>query len=97
MKPGLEVNFAHYSSRGQFLGLRALVLDNLTTDPSMIRERVAMAFLRRLGVPAPREVHAKLYVNGEYFGLYVIVEPWTRCSCSAPRREQPARCTSITG
>jgi spore coat protein CotH len=75
VKPGLEVNFAHYSSRGQFLGLRALVLDNLTTDPSMIRERVAMAFLRRFGVPAPREVHANLYVNGQYFGVYVIVEP----------------------
>jgi spore coat protein CotH len=75
VKPGLEVNFAHYSSRGQFLGLRALVLDNLTTDPSMIRERVAMAFYRRMGIPAPREVHANLYVNGEYAGLYVIVEP----------------------
>src|SRR5262245_45276451 len=75
IKPGLEVNFAHYSSRGQFLGMRALVLDNLTTDPSMIRERVAMSFLRRLGVPAPREVHANLYVNGQYSGLYVIVEP----------------------
>ena len=69
VKPGLEVNFAHYSSRGQFLGMRALVLDNLTTDPSMIRERVAMAFLRRFGVPAPREVHAQLYVNGQYRAL----------------------------
>jgi spore coat protein CotH len=75
VKPGLEVNFAHYSSRGQFLGMRALVLDNLTTDPSMLRERVAMAFLRRLGVPAPREVHANLYVNGQSYGLYAIVEP----------------------
>ena len=75
VKPGLEVNFARYSSRGQFLGLRALVLDNLTTDPSMIRERVAMAFLRRLGVPAPREVHTHLYVNGQYVGFYAIVEP----------------------
>src|SRR5262245_26049449 len=75
IKPGLEVNFAHYSSRGQFLGLRAFVLDNLTTDPSMIRERVAMAFLRRLGVPAPRETHAQLWVNGQYAGLYTIGEP----------------------
>jgi spore coat protein CotH len=75
VKPGLEVNFAHYSSRGQFLGMRALVLDNLTTDPSMIRERVAMSFLRRLGIPAPREVHANLYVNDQYAGLYAIVEP----------------------
>ena len=75
VKPGLEVNFAHYSSRGQFLGMRALVLDNLTTDPSMIRERVSMAFLRRFGVPAPREVHAELFVNGQFIGIYAIVEP----------------------
>jgi len=75
VKPGLEIDFAHYSSRGRFLGLKALVLDNLTTDPSMIRERVAMAFLRRFGVPAPREIHAQVFVNGQYSGLYAITEP----------------------
>jgi spore coat protein CotH len=75
VKPGLELNFARYNTRGRFLGMEALVLDNLITDPSMIRERVAMNFLRRFGVAAPREVHAQLYVNGEFFGLYAIVEP----------------------
>ncbi|HEY7189251.1 MAG TPA: CotH kinase family protein [Vicinamibacterales bacterium] len=75
IKPGLELDFAHYSSRSQFLGLKALVLDNFTTDPSMIRERVAMALLRRLGIPAPREAHAQLWVNGQYAGLYALVEP----------------------
>ena len=75
IKPGLELNFARYSSRGEFLGLKALVLDNLTTDPSMIRERVAMALLRRLGIPASRETHAQLFVNGQFVGLYAIVEP----------------------
>jgi spore coat protein H len=34
-----------------------------------------MAFYRRLGVPAPREVHANLSVNGQSMGVYVIVEP----------------------
>ena len=75
IKPGLELNFAHYSSRGQFLGLRSLVLDNLTTDPSMIRERVAFAFMRRLGIDAPREAHVQLFVNGQSVGLYTVVEP----------------------
>src|SRR5262245_48791375 len=75
IKPGLELDFARYSSRGQFLGFKGLVLDNLTTDPSMIRERVTMAFLRRLGLPASRETHAQLYVNGQFVGLYTIVEP----------------------
>ena len=75
IKPGLELNFARYSSRSEFLGLKALVLDNLTTDPSMIRERVAMELMRRVGIPASREAHAQLYVNGQYVGLYAVVEP----------------------
>jgi len=75
IKPGLEFNFARYSSRSEFLGLKSLVLDNLTTDPSMIRERVAMELMRRLGIAAPREAHAQLYVNGQYVGLYAVVEP----------------------
>jgi spore coat protein CotH len=75
IKPGLELDFAHYSSRSEFLGLKSLVLDNLTTDPSMIRERVAMGLLRRLGIPAPREAHGQVWVNGQYAGVYGLVEP----------------------
>jgi spore coat protein CotH len=73
-KPGLKVDFDEYSMGQQFLGLKSLVLDNLTQDPSGIRETVAMRFLTRLGIPAPREAHVKLYVRGEYIGLYAVVE-----------------------
>jgi len=74
-KPGLELSFDHYASQQRFLGLRALVLDNLVTDPSMIRESTAMALMRRVGVPAPREAPARVFVNGAYAGLYMMVEP----------------------
>lgn len=74
-KPGLELTFDHYASQQRFLGLRSLVLDNLVTDPSMIRESSAMALMRRVGVAAPREAPARIFVNGEYAGLYMIVEP----------------------
>ena len=50
------------------------MLDNLTQDPSGIHETVAMKFLTRLGIPAPREAHVRLYVRGEYIGLYAVVE-----------------------
>jgi spore coat protein CotH len=75
VKPGLELTFDHYASQQRFLGLRSLVLDNLITDPSMIREAVAMALLRRLGIAAPREAPARVFVNGAYAGLYMLVEP----------------------
>lgn len=77
-KPGLELEFDYYVSGQKFVGLRTLVLDNLVTDPSMLREAVATAFLRRVGVPASRESFARLVVNGEFMGLYAMVEPVDR-------------------
>lgn len=73
-KPGLKIDFDHYSTNQKFLGLKSLVLDNLTQDPSGIHEVVTMKFMARLGIPAPREAHVKLYVRGEFIGLYTVVE-----------------------
>jgi spore coat protein CotH len=73
-KPGLRVDFDRYSSGQQFLGLKSFVLDNLTQDSTGIRETVAMRFFARIGIPAPRETHARLFVNGAYAGLYGLVE-----------------------
>ena len=77
-KPGLRVDIDRYAGGQMFLGLTSLVLDNLAQDASGIRERLAMRFYDRMGLPAPREAHARLFVNGEYAGLYAIVEPIDR-------------------
>jgi spore coat protein CotH len=73
-KPGLRVDFDRYSAGQQFLGLKSFVLDNLSQDFSGIKETVAMRFFTRIGIPAPRETHTRLYVNGRYTGLYGLVE-----------------------
>ena len=73
-KPGLRVDFDKYSTSQTFLGLKSFVLDNLTQDHSGIKETVAMRFFARMGIPAPRETHTRLYVNGSYAGLYALVE-----------------------
>ena len=73
-KPGLRVDFNRYSAGQEFLGLKSIVLDNFLQDPSMIRERIAMLVFEEMGIKAPREVHARLFVNGDYVGLYAIVE-----------------------
>ena len=48
--------------------------DNNWQDPSLLAERAAMAFFRRLGQPAPRESYCRLYINNVFEGLYSIVE-----------------------
>jgi spore coat protein CotH len=73
-KPGLRVDFDRYATDQTFLGLKSFVLDNLTQDPSTVKETVTMKLFARLGIPAPREAHVRLYVNDEYAGLYANVE-----------------------
>ena len=73
-KPGLKIDFDKYATNQKFLGLKSLVLDNLTQDSSGIHETVSMRFYERLGIPTPRETHVRLYVRGEYVGLYALVE-----------------------
>ena len=73
-KPGLRVDIDRYQSTERFLGVKSFVLDNLLQDPSGIRETLAMTVHAKLGIPAPRETHARLYVNNEYAGLYAVVE-----------------------
>lgn len=74
VKPGLRIDFDRYSSNQTFLGLKSFVLRNNTTDFSNVHERVSMQFFNRMGIPAVREAHTRLYVNGAYVGLYSIVE-----------------------
>lgn len=76
IKPGLRVDFNHYVTAQAFLGLESIVLDNLTQDPSMIKERLSMRVFERLGLPAPREAHARIYVGSqrESAGVYAVVE-----------------------
>ena len=73
-KPGLRVDMNRYASGQRFLGMRSVLLDNVYRDVSLVRERVAMKLFAKFGLPVPRESHARLYVNNEYVGVYVLTE-----------------------
>jgi spore coat protein CotH len=73
-KPGLRVDIDRYSTSQKFLGVKSFALRNNTQDPSQIHEWLSMLLFRRMGLPAPREAFARLFVNNEYAGLYTIVE-----------------------
>lgn len=74
VKPGLRVVFDHYATNQTYLGLKSVILRNHTQDPSLIHENVGMWFYARMGIPAPRVSHARLYVNNQYSGIYSVVE-----------------------
>ena len=73
-KPGLRVDFDRNVTGQKFLGLKSFILRNNTQDASSMHERISMQLFRRIGLPAPREAHTRLWVNNGYAGMYLIVE-----------------------
>ncbi len=74
IKPNLTVKFSKYVKSQTFLGLDAIALKANNQDASNLREWFVMKLFRKMGLPAPREAPARLYVNDEYLGFYTIVE-----------------------
>ncbi len=58
----------------KFYGLKKLQFHSQNLDDSQMRERLGYWLFRSMGVPAPRSVHARLMINGEYSGLYALTE-----------------------
>lgn len=73
-KKPFKIDFNEYVSGQKVDGLKTINLNNAMKDPSLMREKIFYDFMRRMGFTAPRATYAKLYLNGQYWGLYTLVE-----------------------
>jgi hypothetical protein len=73
-KPELRLQFDAYDPDARLTGMSALVLDNALEDCSGLKRSIGSALFRQGGVPAQRTGYGSLTLNGEDFGLYVVVE-----------------------
>lgn len=73
-KPGLRISFKRSTDSGPFLGLETLVLNNMLQDSTLAKNALAYQLFAQMGVPAPRLSYARLSINGEYWGVYQVVE-----------------------
>ena len=76
IKKSFKIDFDEYDEDNDelvFYDLKKLNLNNGYKDPTMLREKLFLDFAGDF-VSAPRAVHTKVYVNGEYYGLYTAVE-----------------------
>lgn len=55
-------------------GLKKINLNNGLLDPTMMREKIFLDLLNAEGLPAPRCTYARVYYNGNYCGLFKVVE-----------------------
>ncbi len=73
-KLSMKVKFNWNNPEDKFYGLKKLQFHSMNLDDSQMHERLGYWFFREMGVHAPRSVHARLIVNGEYVGVFALTE-----------------------
>jgi spore coat protein H len=73
-KKSFKIEFDTYSDGLEFFDIDALNLNGEHNDPSISRSRLLWKMFGLAGVPASRAAHSEVWINGEYYGLYVSVE-----------------------
>ena len=74
VKPNLRVDFNRFEPGRNLLGLGSLVLKANNQDASFLRDKSVFRLWTRTGLPSSREAYAKLFINDDYLGLFVITE-----------------------
>ena len=70
----LKLDFDRYDESYRVDGLKKVNLHAMSADPSKLRERLGYSLFRDMEIIAPRMAHARVYINGEYHGLFAAVE-----------------------
>jgi len=73
-KKSFKVSFNTFTSGGKYYGVEKLNLNGEHNDPSVIRSKVCWDIFRKMEIPAPRSNHVRVYINNDYYGLYINVE-----------------------
>lgn len=69
----LKLEFDHYRS-GSFQGLDKLSLDASFQDNSYLKNDLTYDMMAFMGVPTPLTAWAQVFVNGEEWGLFLLIE-----------------------
>jgi CotH kinase protein/Secretion system C-terminal sorting domain len=73
-KKSFKLSFNEFEATRKYQGVRKLNLRGSHNDPSMIREKLWFDLAKRAGAPNRRTSFVKLYINGDYRGLYTNLE-----------------------
>lgn len=73
-KAAFKIKADGYAVGDRVLGMKNFTLNNMVDDRTMMHETLAYKLFREAGIPAPRTGYAQVRVNGQDYGLYVLVE-----------------------
>lgn len=73
-KKPFRISFDEYIDDRRWDDLKGIHLNNCWRDPSFMREKMHLDFLRDAGINAPRANYARVYLNDQLWGFYSLVE-----------------------
>lgn len=73
-KKPFKVDINEFVAGQKYDGIKKFNLGNAFQDPTFLRDKLSLDMMRDAGVITARCSFAKLYLNGEYWGLYTVIE-----------------------
>ncbi|HAK70573.1 MAG TPA: hypothetical protein DCM15_04285, partial [Cryomorphaceae bacterium] len=73
-KKGFKVSFNEYTTGQKFKGVEKMNLIGQHNDPSLLRYWTSLFLLNKHDLIASRASFVKLFINGDYRGIYLNVE-----------------------
>ena len=73
-KKSFKVSINAFHSGRKYYGVEKINLNGEHNDPSIVRSKLCWDIYRQINIPAPRANHVQVYINGNYYGLYISVE-----------------------
>lgn len=73
-KKSYKIIFNEYIKGGRYLGFKRISVNAFWNDPTHLRAHMTTELFHAMKVPVARTSFADLYINGEFHGLYNLVE-----------------------
>ncbi len=73
-KKSFKISFNTYERGRKYEGVEKLNLLGMHNDPTMVREKLYFDTYNAMGMPQRRSNFVKVYINGDYYGLYTNME-----------------------
>lgn len=73
-KKSFKVSFNSFEKGRDLKGFEKMNLNGEHNDPTITRAKLCWDLMNSLHLPATRTNHVELYINNEYYGLYLNVE-----------------------
>ncbi len=73
-KKSFKISFNTFVSGRKFHGVEKMNLNGEHNDPSLVRAHLSWNLFENMLVAGSRSNHVEVYINSQYFGLYINVE-----------------------